>query len=469
MSSVHPFKVLASRLEREPLWRSELLDTDLDLKSSSKVGEFLLHAFPDLRLRSSLSNFKSWFNRFSRNYPLTYAAILQAAAIRYQRNRAKRSLVSRLLLNPNAPSTKSAIRTLWESIPVYVVSRLSAPYPPKGFWIVDHDPIWDLWYNHLQYGKQPDARIARRPMMRVDSTALQFDLGPEESGRFNESDGTPVMMVMRDFCSLVEIVSWVNDIVLRNVACQRNVRKEDAGCIVICGWSAGSRSKPAFDFVRNFLTSKSDAEKRSLQYEAASAFALFWNMVCALGPAEVLSDIEHFLSTTKIYGMDANLHAGGPENVYTVPINGIPITFRNARMAPPSGVFARNYARAVHNEVQPHKWSIAWTTFRASINKELGGHFYNSDYGIRICSAINTAVFWQPEHFHGTSLQDVPPSEKGGPVIQSGLSIVTSSRLPAIFDKFIQGTLPEKQLIRACFTTEEDLLADRMGRTLSLT
>lgn len=224
MSSVHPFKVLASRLEREPLWRSELLDTDLDLKSSSKVGEFLLHAFPDLRLRSSLSNFKSWFNRFSRNYPLTYAAILQAAVIRYQRNCAKRSLVSCLLLNPNAPSTKSAIRTLWESIPVYVVSRLSAPYPPKGFWIVDHDPIWDLWYNHLQYGKQPDARIARRPMMRVDSTALQFDLGPEESGRFNESDGTPVMMVMRNFCSLVEIVSWVNDIVLRNVACQRNVR-----------------------------------------------------------------------------------------------------------------------------------------------------------------------------------------------------------------------------------------------------
>ncbi|KAJ4492337.1 hypothetical protein C8R41DRAFT_733462, partial [Lentinula lateritia] len=300
-------------------------------------------------------------------------------------------------------------------------------YPPKGFWIVDHDPIWDLWYNHLQYGKQPDARIARRPMMRVDSTALQFDLGPEESGRFNESDGTPVMMVMRNFCSLGMCPSFQPTFSFPDVLFI--TQKEDAGCIVICGWSAGSRSKPAFDFVRNFLTSKSDAEKCSLRYEAASAFALFWNMVCALGPAEVLSDIEHFLSTTKIYGMDANLHAGSPENVYTVPINGIPITFRNARMAPPSGVFARNYARAVHNEVQPHKWSIAWTTFRASINKELGGHFYNSDYGIRIRSAINTVVFWQPEHFHGTSLQDVPPSEKGGPVIQSGLSIVTSSRL----------------------------------------
>ncbi|KAJ3891722.1 hypothetical protein GG344DRAFT_76645 [Lentinula edodes] len=465
MSSAPPFKILASRLEREPLWRMELLDPDLDLRtpSSSKVADFLRNAYPNLYLRSSLSNFKSWFKRFSRNYPLTYAAILQAARVRDLRNRAKRALVSRLLLNPNSPSTKSAIRTLWESIPVYIVSRLSTPYPPKGTWIVDHDPIWDVWYNHLQHGKQPDIRIGRKPMMRVDPTALQFDLGPEQSGRFIEANGTPVMMAIRDFCSVAEIVSWVNDIVLRNI------RKEDAGCIVICGWSAGSRSKPAFDFVRNFLSSKSDAEKHSLRYEAASAFALFWNMICALGPDEVLSDIEHFLSTSNIYGMDANLHAGGTENIYTVPINGLPITFRDARMAPPSGVFARNYARAVHNEVQPHKWSIAWTTFRASINKELGGHFYNSDYGIRIRSATNTAVFWQPEHFHGTSLQDIPPSEKGGPVIQSGLSIVTSPRLPAIFDKFIQGTLAENQLVRTCFTSDEDLLADQMGHSLSLT
>ncbi|KAH7877446.1 uncharacterized protein C8R40DRAFT_1020924, partial [Lentinula edodes] len=316
-------------------------------------------------------------------------------------------------------------------------------YPPVGHWMVDHEPIWNVWYDHLRTGKQADVRIPRKPMFLVDISHLQVDLGPTDSALFEDEDGMKIMIVIRDFCALSMSFLFLMVVVFTIVAFQ----KEDAGCIVISGWSAGSRSKPAFDFVRNFLSPKSDAEKHSIRYEAASAFALFWNMVRALGPEEVLADIDSFLSESNIYGMDANLHAGGPENTYTVPINNIPVTFRNAQMAPPSGVFARNYARAVHNEVQPHKWSIAWTTFRASINKELGGHFYNCDYGIRIQSATNTCVFWQPHHYHGTSLQDVPPSEKSGPVIQSGLSIVTSSRLPAVFEKFIRGTVSETDLL----------------------
>ncbi|KAH7870256.1 uncharacterized protein C8R40DRAFT_1175728 [Lentinula edodes] len=297
MSHLHHFKVLATHFECNSAWRSELMDPDLDLKtpSSSHVVQFLTHSFPNLRTCTSLSNFKSWFHRFKCDYPLTHAALIEAAVFRNHRNRAK---------------------------------------------MVDHEPIWAVWYDHLRSAKQSDVRIGRKPMMRVASSLLQHDLDPNESARFvDKEDGTPVMMAICDFCSLVEIVNWVNDIVLRNVACQHNVRKEDAGCIVICGWSAGSRSKPAFDFVRNFLSSKSEDEKHSLCYEAASVFALFWNMICALGPEEVLSDIENFLSTTNIYGMDANVHAGGPENMYTVPI-----MFRNARMAPPSGVFAHNYA-----------------------------------------------------------------------------------------------------------------------------
>jgi hypothetical protein len=39
-------------------------------------------------------------------------------------------------------------------------------------------------------------------------------------------------------------------------------------------------------------------------------------------------------------------------------------------------------------------------------------------------------MFWKPGNWHGTSLPMLKPDEKGGPLLQSGLAIVTSPRLP---------------------------------------
>ncbi|KAJ3753728.1 hypothetical protein EV360DRAFT_52978 [Lentinula raphanica] len=466
------YRKLALRVEHHTCWEKELEDPDIDLKkpSSSLIVTYLTSSFPKRRAQHALSDFKAWCNRRYRyTYPRTFSAIARAACTRNERNILKRKFVSALLLNPSSVSTQSAIRRLWENIPVHQISRLDAPYPPVGHWMVDHEPIWSIWHHHLQHGKQPDRRIPRKPMMRVDLALLQWDLQETSSAIFEDIvDGKPLMIVVRDICAVREVVHWVNDIVLKNVASQRNVRVQDAGCIVISGWSAGSRSKPAFDFVRNFLSAKTEEEKHSLRYEAASAFAFFWNMICALGPKEVLDDIDAFLSDSKIYSMDANCHAGGVEKTYTITVDDVPITFREARMAPPSGVFARNYARPVHNEKQPHEWSIAWTTYRASHGKELGGHFYNCDYGIRVRSATNTCVFWKPLHYHGTSLQNVSPSEKGGPLIQSGLSIVTSPRLVSVFHQFVSGTISERDLTSDCYTGEDDILSDQFGTSLSL-
>lgn len=215
------------------------------------------------------------------------------------------------------------------------------------------------------------------------------------------------------------------------------------------------------DFARN-LESKNKlqaSEKRELQYKSASFFALFWNIVKSLGPTEVVDDMETFIQTNKLYKMDPAIMEGGKQQTYTIDVgDGVPLTFHNADLAPPSGVFARNYARytlytmqyidayfeirAVHRENQPHKWTSSWTTFRDSNDTgNMGGHFYIAEYGIRIRAATNKAVFWRPGDWHGTSLPRLVPSEKGGPLLQCGAAIVTSPRLPAAFQQFHEGKL----------------------------
>lgn len=105
-----------------------------------------------------------------------------------------------------------------------------------------------------------------------------------------------------------------------------------------------------------------------------------------------------------------------------------------------------NFNRPVHYEKQPHKWAASWTTYRDNSKDNMGGHFYLASYGIRIQGASNRAVFWKPGDWHGTSLPKLKPSEKEGPLLQSGLAIVTSAWLPAAFQEFYEGQLSAEEL-----------------------
>ncbi|KAJ3925718.1 MAG: hypothetical protein NXY57DRAFT_967370 [Lentinula lateritia] len=288
----------------------------------------------------------------------------------------------------------------------------------------------------------------------LDEEQLKYDILEEDSAVFRDEQGELVCVAMRDLCSDPKMVRWADSVVLKNVEIEKNIRKEDAGSIVITGWSGGALSRPAFNWVKNFTKKVSEEEKRSIRYEAASVFAVFWNLVRTHGPPEVITDLEHFIKESGLYRMDEHVHGGGGENRYTVPVDGVEITFDGADMAPPAGVFARNYARPVHRENQPHNWSAAWTTYCDQSVK--GGNFYISEYGIRIRSAANTVVFWKPRDYHATSLQDIDPSEKAGPHVQSGLSIVTSSRLPSIFKQYLEGTISEEGMVKKCYLEGHD-------------
>ncbi|KAF9062029.1 hypothetical protein BDP27DRAFT_1185820, partial [Rhodocollybia butyracea] len=320
-------------------------------------------------------------------------------------------------------------------------------YPPPRRWIVENQSIWDLWSYQINCAPQPDVRISRKSMFMVDTAKLDYDVGPDESAIFEDENGKLVAMVISDFCKCKKVLHWVNEIVLLNVALEKN---EDAGSIVICGWSAGLRSRTHLDLARN-LESKhklSPSQKGELQYKSASVFALFWNLVKSLGPSVVVADLEDLVKGNNLYRMDTAIANGGKQQTYTIDVDGgVPVTFHNAELAPPSGVFARNYARAVHFERQPHDWSASWTTFRDNSKGDMGGHFYLASYGIRIQGASNKVVFWKPGDWHGTSLPNLSPAEKGGPLLQSGMAIVMSPRLPKAFDDFHKGKITRAQLI----------------------
>lgn len=103
------------------------------------------------------------------------------------------------------------------------------------------------------------------------------------------------------------------------------------------------------------------------------------------------------------------------------------------------------FCRRVHHEFQPHTWAASWTTERNESFE--GSNFYNATYRVRVQGASNTACFWQPEHFHGTSLANNPYSEKEGDLVQCGLALITAPRLPSAWKKFKEAEGDAKKLV----------------------
>ena len=94
---------------------------------------------------------------------------------------------------------------------------------------------------------------------------------------------------------------------------------------------------------------------------------------------------------------------------------------------------------------QPHKFAIALMVSR-TLAAHQGGHFYNSDYGIRVMGATDTLFAWDPSHFHGTSLQDYHPStDMVSEFYQLGLVCITPNRIPGLWKKYAmqEATLEE--------------------------
>lgn len=221
------FRSLCRHVQSDTAWADELRNPYLyDLKTSdSKVLTFLKTHIPHKSPECSLSDFKSWVGS-SKGQILAAARDAIHAAASVQRDRAKRkqALARLLLLNTHSECVRLALQELRALIPIHAVKKKVRPYPPPRRWIVENQSIWDLWTYQINRAPQPDVRISRKSMFLVDPAKLDYDIGPEESAIFEDENGEVVAMVISDFCKCPKVLHWVNEIVLLNVALEKNVR-----------------------------------------------------------------------------------------------------------------------------------------------------------------------------------------------------------------------------------------------------
>ncbi|KAK7018687.1 hypothetical protein VNI00_018314 [Paramarasmius palmivorus] len=406
-----------------------------------------------------LRDFISWFYNEPHGHRDLWALMDEARANRRNSRQAREKLIADLALNRDSNPSLTRAANIFANIPTITVPKSTnkGAYPRKGYWIADNPGVAAQWDQWVKSGKLHDKQTSRKPLERVDLSQLHFDLGPNDDAYFIGEDGTTEMLVIRDFCPVQEVVDWVDEVVRENVAVSRSIRLDDAGSLTMSGWSAGSRSQPLFAWAKNIIRKLTEDETRSLHYDTSAIFALLWNLAVTMMPDDVLADFEDFIGELGIHCMDPSIHYHGEaNNMYTVRIRGADIPLRDAELAPPCGVCAKNYARCMHTEKQPHRFAISWTTGRDG-GAEEGGHFYNGRLRIRVQGAANTLVIWKPEDVHGTSLQSVHPEDSNPKVVQTGLAIVTSSRISSIFSRYKAGKLSEEAASKQYYAFGEEV------------
>ena len=127
-------------------------------------------------------------------------------------------------------------------------------------------------------------------------------------------------------------------------------QREDPGKMIQTGYSAGQRSKPAFNWVRN-LERKNELTPEflaSADYQTSCLFALGWNICRAQMPREVMDGWVGWLENSKLPRMDAGVQMTGKRGDYHVRIGEYTATFHDAELAPPTGLLNQNYARSAH-------------------------------------------------------------------------------------------------------------------------
>lgn len=227
----------------------------------------------------------------------------------------------------------------------------------------ESDEIGERWSDYLTHAPLADKRKKRHPMMKLDEAKLKYDVKPNESVMFMNGSRI-VLLTLRNFCGDPRVVQWVDEVIKECVGVKRSVRVshsslkdrpfldlricqlEDPGKLCIIGYSAGSRSAPKFDWVKNLLSRNLTEEyKTRIDYEASSAFAVFWNMLRNRVPGSIIKDTTDFCNSIGIYRMDGGKRLSSSEGTYMLEVDGIPIEFHNVELAPPTGVFGVNYSR----------------------------------------------------------------------------------------------------------------------------
>ncbi|KAF8467859.1 hypothetical protein BDZ91DRAFT_782503 [Kalaharituber pfeilii] len=226
-----------------------------------------------------------------------------------------------------------------------------------------------------------------------------------------------------------QLAGWVDNIAAKATEVGKSVRVNDPGKMVPQGYTAGNISKPVFDWVKNLQAKYSDSDKKEHYQQVSAAFAIFSNLMREKLPKSIISDFEEFLTATGI----PRMHYPDTPPIFSVALDGFTHTFSQQPLAPPSGQTTTNYVRYIHREINATKYLSFWITGRNGNveEKESGGNFYFSQYGICVKQATDTCGVFRPKDYPGTSLMP-----KNTNIIQTVMGFGISKRLASIWKRY---------------------------------
>jgi hypothetical protein len=126
-------------------------------------------------------------------------------------------------------------------LPHIQVNQLTKPYPPQGYWIYESDAIRDQWEDHIKYGRQPDERKKRLPLMMLDEAELALDLGHDESALLFDGEQL-VGVIIRNFCPILNSLNWVDGVAEDATKSRKSIRVSE------CHYTFCKISNSAFFF-----------------------------------------------------------------------------------------------------------------------------------------------------------------------------------------------------------------------------
>jgi hypothetical protein len=285
---------------------------------------------------------------------------------------------------------------------VIPMRRLSQPYPPPGYIVLERPGPEPEPLVEKDYTCKHPARF-----QELDDSRLSRTIGANESVVIIDEDTKEIVaIVIRNFAkgSFPIIKKWATKLIRDTVRRRRTSQRNGKGILVLFGTSTGPRNNKIVGWVRNLANRwMKSPDRKDHDTELSSLFGLFYSLVRAQISPEIVEDFERTIRDANLPRID--FHGN---NEFIIPFD-CPLRFSGYEMAPPEGYAAIDYLKEIHHDkhFKGCPWGVYWNIARDqpqnNVGMKSGANFFIADYGLRIVNSENVCVTWNIAMEHGTS------------------------------------------------------------------